>query len=439
MNKFKKSPYLYEYTTEKGDFICVNSFSNLYLKIRKEEKHDFDEVLANPKESELNTLLEKGLLVSSDFDIEKENEKILEEYLEKKDKLHLIILPTEGCNFRCKYCYENHKPQKMSKDTEAALLQFVREKLPKYKGLFIDWFGGEPLLEKEMINRLSYGLRSVCRELKKPFCAAMTTNGYTLDRDTFKTMFSNRVTDYQITLDGPSITHDKYRPFVNGKGTFDVILENLKRIRDEEKSQFIRVIIRCNITASVLNVFDEYVDVIEKEFGNDKRFGVLWKIAWNPTPEKESDDYCKAETLDVLLKKYQGRKIIFPSIFSQYSKYGKVCYAGKPNSFVIRSDGVISKCTVDFDNEKNNLGNLKNVLNVGINQEKMDYWSKHDFLPLCKNCLLFPSCLGIHCPKKKRDEKGERICFHSFDEDKIYFEYMANNKDCYMEWNDLWK
>lgn len=442
MEKFKKNPYLYEYKINKGDYIYVNSYSNKILKVHKDERKYFERLLACPNNNEIYSLFSNGLLVPVDFDIEIENQKVFRDFYEKKEKLQLILLPTEGCNFRCKYCYENHDSKKMTKETITSLVEFVREKLPNYKYLQVEWFGGEPLIEKNIVSQVTKELRSLCKEFKKPYFSSMTTNGYSLDREVFKTMFSNRVTNYQITLDGLASTHDKYRPFINGNGTFDVILNNLlnnlKRIRDEEKSQFINIIIRCNITRPILDIFDEYVDLLEREFARDSRFGFFWKIAWNPIPEIESNEYCNAETLKKLLEKYQSRKILFTPIVEQFKKYGQVCYAGSPHSYVIRSNGVIAKCTVEFDDEVNNLGSLERH-NETILNSNLDFWTNHTLDSVCLKCYLFPSCLGIHCPKNNRDKNGNRVCPSSKEINNIYFEYIANNKNLYMEISDLWK
>lgn len=438
MEKLKLSPYLYEYKTTKGDFMYVNSYNSRILKVCKNEKKEFDRVIINPTDYEYKHLLSNGILVPHNFNIEIENQKLLDEFYEKKERLHLIILPTEGCNFRCKYCYEVHEPKRMNEDTMDGIIKFVREKLPAYKYLQVEWFGGEPLIEKKLVTKLTDELRLLCKEFKKPYFSSMTTNGYLLNRDVFKSMFSNRVTNYQITLDGISATHDKYRPYVNEDGTFSVILNNLKRIRDEEKSQFISVIIRCNITKPILEHFDDYIDLMEKEFGNDSRFGFLWKIAWNPKPNIESNEYCEAGTLEELLTKYQNRKILFTPIAEQFKKFGMVCYGGNPHSYVIRSNGVISKCTVAFDDELNNLGSIEKYKNT-FNNNNFDYWTKHKIDSICSRCYLFPSCLGIHCPRKNRDENGNRICLNNKEENNIYLEYIANNKELYMEVNDLWK
>jgi hypothetical protein len=47
--------------------------------------------------------------------------------------------------------------------------------------------------------------------------------------------------------------------------------------------------------------------------------------------------------------------------------------------------------------------------------------------------------MGIHCPRNNRDQKDNRVCPGTDDDNNIYLEYIANNKNMYMEFKDLWK
>ena len=106
---------------------------------------------------------EKGHLVS-----DKVNEDIYmkELYLKtmKDDTLQIIILPTEKCNFKCIYCYEEFNNGKMSIQKVNQLIDFVQKKLKDKKSLRVEWFGGEPLIEIDLIEELSSKFMEICKK-----------------------------------------------------------------------------------------------------------------------------------------------------------------------------------------------------------------------------------------------------------------------------------
>lgn len=68
------------------------------------------------------------------------NEKI---YSSLNKSLHLVILPTEQCNFRCFYCYEDYQNGKMSLETINGLKKFLENRAQDLDLLILEWFGGE--------------------------------------------------------------------------------------------------------------------------------------------------------------------------------------------------------------------------------------------------------------------------------------------------------
>src|SRR5262245_20489732 len=76
--------------------------------------------------------------------------------------LNLILLPTERCNFRCTYCYENFEVGRMDHSVVSAVKSLIYRRVPDLQTLDISWFGGEPLLAKDIIYDISsyvYGLK----------------------------------------------------------------------------------------------------------------------------------------------------------------------------------------------------------------------------------------------------------------------------------------
>lgn len=83
-------------------------------------------------------------------------------------------------------------------------------------------------------------------ENKKEFIATATSNAYLLTPDIIDSLYSSNLLQYQITLDGLEYNHNKLRPLLNGKGTFDRIVNNLKYIISRKDLSNIKITIRCN-------------------------------------------------------------------------------------------------------------------------------------------------------------------------------------------------
>jgi len=96
----------------------------------------------------------------------------------------LTICPTMNCNFDCPYCFENHRPGKMSPEVQDDVVNLARRILEVRSGksLHVSWFGGEPLLAPDVIESLSERLIALAEEFHFSYSAAITTNGYLLSQ-----------------------------------------------------------------------------------------------------------------------------------------------------------------------------------------------------------------------------------------------------------------
>ena len=192
--------------------------------------------------------------------------------------LELTILPTERCNFRCVYCYENYQKGRMSQEMVNAIKNLIYKRCKEGKEikLGISWFGGEPLLTKDIVYEVSGYATALSHEYPNfHYEGGMTTNGYLLDIDTLSKLTEFGVKRYQISLDGPQEIHDKSRIRANGKGTFARIWSNLLAIRDS--SLPVSIMLRLHFTPDTINLLDPLIENIRKEFIQDKRFSFLFK------------------------------------------------------------------------------------------------------------------------------------------------------------------
>lgn len=289
------------------------------------------------------------------------------------DRFKLILFPTERCNFRCLYCYEDHAGVHMSHTIVDSIKKFITQKIPRIKLFELEWFGGEPTLAKDIVTDITLLAQQMCNDYGVKFVATMTTNGYLLDFETFENFVQLGISSYQITFDGDKENHDKFRILANKDvGTFDEIWNNLCETKKSEK-QF-SIAIRCHLTAINSDSIRSLLTKIYDKFGDDDRYYVHLKEV-SALGGKHDDQMCllSNEEKDVLKKRIQGE---FP--FLQFVDIGKdyICYAAKPNTFAIRANGTIAKCTVALDCELNNVGKILTDGTLDIDSNKFLLWSQ---------------------------------------------------------------
>lgn len=126
----------------------------------------------------LSDLEKGGFLVRQGTD---EAAQVHEDYIARyvDPNLHLIVLPTEQCNFRCVYCYESFLRGTMGPELQSGLRTFVQHQ-PSLKHFSLSWFGGEPLVARDVVLENTRYFKQYCDESGVEFICAATTNAYLL-------------------------------------------------------------------------------------------------------------------------------------------------------------------------------------------------------------------------------------------------------------------
>ena len=318
--------------------------------------------------------------------------------------LSFIILPTEQCNFNCRYCYETHQHGKMNDELIKNMLLFLKTNLSSYSKLTIEWFGGEPLLAIDIIEYLSKEISGLCKLCHVPYSASMTTNGYLLTDKMMKKLLQLNIRNFQITIDGAKEIHDKYRVLKNGGATYDTIISNLKGIRDSIRQSFL-ILIRVNVTTSSFESLAEFIDLMEREFGYDQRF--IMQIhpvgEWGENEDGEFvEEMIDTQEIiyDFLLENEKASRFTVEA-YRKLLQSG-VCYAAKRNNYVIGADGKIYKCTVNLYNEQNQIGKFQSPGKMCIDENKLVSWIiQSNDENNCVQCAFQQYCHGGYCPAVK--------------------------------------
>ncbi len=191
------------------------------------------------------------------------------------ENLEITLLPTEQCNFRCTYCYEDFSIGKMNRETINSIKNLLVHRVKTIKRLNLQWFGGEPLAAKSIMYEISAFAKTLCAEHGVFFSGATTTNGYLLDIDTATRLHDLDQRGYQISLDGFASVHDSTRRLASGDGTFDRIINNLRTIRDSKLP--ISVLLRIHLSIDNQQSLKQLAKMLRSEFLHDKRFSIFLK------------------------------------------------------------------------------------------------------------------------------------------------------------------
>lgn len=357
----------------------------------------FDE---NKYDKSLLENMEKfGCILPDDFDEIRLIEYIRNMQKYQKTSLSLTILPTLECNFRCTYCFEDHLKGKMSLENQRYLINFVKHRIKDIKKLHVTWFGGEPMLYKDIVYNLSKELIDLCNRNNVAFSSSMVSNGSLIEKEDIQFFKKYHINGIQFTIDGPKEVHEKRRISVSKEGSFEKILDVTNLCQEND----INVSLRINIDKENLNRIDELLGTLKNKIIKYKQINISFgKI----TTYTESCRSVEAHCLDC--DEFEKHRL---GLYSKLMKYGfekckmmaypKVkfnnCGADLINSFVIDFNGYIYKCWNQAGRKDENCGHIKE----GVKSTSYNYLGWIQWSPVqvekCSECKILPLCMG-GCP-----------------------------------------
>lgn len=153
--------------------------------------------------------------------------------MKSREAKALCLHVSHDCNLRCKYCFADEGAyhsvrETMSFETAKAAIDFLLKESGSRKVLEVDFFGGEPLMNFDVVKRTVYYAKEEGAKRNKKFLFTTTTNGLLLDDDTIE-FFNAEMENVVLSLDGRKEIHDEVRKTVNGKGSFDAVIGKIKK------------------------------------------------------------------------------------------------------------------------------------------------------------------------------------------------------------------
>ena len=282
------------HVVDKIVYDLLEDYLNLDKKnIIEKYKSEYEEKAIEDAFSEINELQEAGLLFTED-------EKLMKPIYNPQNIVKAMCLHVaHDCNLRCKYCFASQgdfKGQRLLMDYEVGTkaLDFLLQNSGNRKNLEVDFFGGEPLMNFELIKKLvDYGRKEEVK-YNKHFRFTTTTNGVLLDDEVMDYLNEN-MDNVVLSLDGRKCINDYMRPTTNEKGSYDVIVPKFKEFVDRrgDKDYFIR----GTFTNKNLDFSKDLLEFYNLGFK---------KTSMEPVVTDEREDYAiREEHLEQILAEYE--------------------------------------------------------------------------------------------------------------------------------------
>lgn len=219
----------YVYDVNTGQTLKVDK--NVYDYLENPEKEVDEETL-----NTISTLKRNGYLRSNHVITTEHPYSELLPYALQTRLGNLILQVTQNCNLRCEYCVysgnydtRGHTNKRMTFEVAKKAIDYFVDHSKERNKIFIGFYGGEPLLEFELIKKCVEYINNICDG--KDVGYIMTTNG-TLITDEMIDFFIEHEFRITISVDGPREIHNRSRVFANREeGSFDTMIKNIERIK----------------------------------------------------------------------------------------------------------------------------------------------------------------------------------------------------------------
>ena len=315
-----------------------------------------------------------------------------------------VILGME-CNFRCSYCYEGSLkgPARMDRATEDRLVEFVDQRfLPGMDTVVVDFYGGEPLLYRDAIVRISGSLKRLVEERGGRFHCTLVTNGSLLTPEIVDELNPLGLMGARVTLDGPGDVHDRFRPFRSGQGSYEAIVANLKRCAGRT-----RIGLAGTYTRDNYRRFPELLDDLsDRGLGPEAVGPIQFSPVMHTTDEFAPPESCVgcasinedwvAEATVFLREEVLKRGYRPPKIAPI------ACMVDLEYAFTVHYDGTLTKCPALVGHEQFVAGDLWEGFQDYRERFALD---RLRTAPACRECEYLPLCLG-GCRYMKYQREG---------------------------------
>lgn len=368
------------------------------IKARLGDRYKADDI----KEAydEITELKNAGSLFTEDI-----YENYIDSFKNRQPVVKALCLHiAHDCNLACQYCFaeegEYHgRRALMSFEVGKKALDFLVANSGSRRNLEVDFFGGEPLMNWEVVKQLvEYG-RSIEEANNKKFRFTLTTNGVLLN-DEILDFVNKEMGNIVLSTDGRREVHDRMRPFRNGKGSYDLIMPKFKKVAESRNQT--NYYVRGTFTHYNLDFSNDVLSLADQGFK---------QISVEPVVASPEDGYAlRPEDLPQIFEEYdklavemikrekEGRGFNFFHFMIDLTGgpcvYKRLSGCGSGTEYLaVTPWGDLYPCHQFVGNEDFLLGNVDDGIvkkNICEEFKQCNVYSK----PKCKDCFAKLFCSG---------------------------------------------
>lgn len=382
------------YKSHSRDEICAE------IMKRYGQRPDVTEQDVNDCIDDIAELEAKGKLFSED-----KYEALAYEYKNTSNVVKALCLHVaHTCNLNCSYCFASQGKYHgdravMSFEVGKRAFDFLIENSGTRKNLEVDFFGGEPLMDWDVVKQLVAYARSIEKEKGKNFRFTLTTNGMLIDDEVID--FVNReMSNVVLSLDGRKEVHDRFRKDHAGKGSYDVIVPKFQRLVEKRGGK--NYYVRGTFTHYNTDFTNDIFKMAELGFTELSMEPVVCSPD-DPCALTEEDMPKLFEQYEILAKemikrKKEGRGFVFYHYMLDLKNgpciYKRITGCGSGTEYMaVTPWGELYPCHQFVGDEKYSLGNIWDGVKNTALREKFRGCNAYA-RPECKDCWARLYCSG---------------------------------------------
>jgi uncharacterized protein len=337
--------------------------------------------------------------------------------------LYVSLLINSRCQLACRYCGQDKTGHVMTEATQKMTLEFIQQSLQAhaYSCLKIVWFGAEPALNVNLIQKMSSCLISMAKKQGCRYISGIVTNGIALEKEVCDLLVNDcQISRFEITLDG--FQDNERRVNVAGKGFYDEIVANLLYLTTLP----CQVTVRCNVdrynAERIWPMLEHF-----KQIGlhNKVEFYIAMIHSWGSETGSAALDPKSFAKLQISIFRYMLANgfLLGPLLPHREQPRQCIMQLGE-NGFLVDAYGLIYTCSeLPYTHAPETIAGH---VSVGRKQSTPLFQLSTEQLKRCRACRIYPVC-GGGCAKRYC-EHGQTEClallYNMEDRARLMYEFM---------------